>query len=116
MPHWRKMFDERFVGSWDFDGKESFTATISGVKVEEMADQNGTKLHKPVVYFEKAKKGLVLNKTNAKTIAELYGNKTEQWKGKAIVLFATTCEAFGKQVECVRVRNQVPRTQGGGAE
>jgi hypothetical protein len=51
---------------------------------------------------------MVLNKTSAKAIADLYGPKTEEWKGKDIQLFATTCQAFGKTVECIRVNNKAP--------
>ena len=109
MSHWRKLYDDRFVGSWDFDGKETFTATIKELKLEEMRDHDGETIRKPVLYFDKAKKGMVLNKTNARTIADLYGSNTDTWTGKKIVLFATMCKAFGKDVECVRVKNQIPK-------
>lgn len=55
----------------------------------------------------KAKK-LVLNKTNAVQIAELHGKDAAGWAGKRITLFATTCRAFGKTVDCIRVRDKVP--------
>ena len=106
MGHWRKMFDERFIGSWSFEDQPDAKVTIKAIKVEELRTQDGTAAKKPVLYFEKTDKGLVLNKTNAKTIAEMYGNNTDEWIGKRIVLFRSECMAFGKEVECVRVRNQ----------
>jgi len=108
MTHWRKMFDERFIGSWDFEGKPEGVVTIKSVQIEELQTQDGTSAKKPVLYFTKGKKGMVLNKTNARVIAELYGNDTDKWVGKSVALFATTCQAFGKTVECVRVKNQRP--------
>ena len=47
---------------------------------------------------------MVLNKTNAGIIAKLYGTDTDAWVGKKIVIYATTCKAFGETVECVRVK------------
>jgi len=106
MGHFRKLFDERFIGSWTFDEVNEAKAEIESIKVEELRTQDGTTANKPVLYFKGKEKGMVLNKTNAKTIAELYGNNTDDWLGQKIVLFKDECEAFGKRVECVRVRNQ----------
>lgn len=106
--HFRKLYDERFIGSWDLEGKESAVVTIKSISVEELHGQNGLKAKKPVLYFTKGKKGFVLNKTNAKTIAELYGSDTDKWIDKKIELFATVCDAFGKQTECIRISNKQP--------
>ena len=54
------------------------------------------------------RKKLVLNKTNATTVAKLYGPRPSQWAGKRIVLFPTQCEAFGKTTDCIRVRPTAP--------
>jgi hypothetical protein len=50
---------------------------------------------KPVVSFRETDKTFVLNKTNSNTIAGLYGNETDQWVGKQIVLFPTEVEFQG---------------------
>lgn len=103
--HYKKYYDPRFVGSWDFEGKDEFSVTIKEIKVEELRTEDGTTANKPVLYFEKAKKGLCLNVTNAKIIAAKYGSDTEAWIGKKITLYKTTCKAFGKTVDCVRVQS-----------
>jgi hypothetical protein len=60
---------------------------------------------KPVLYFAGKDKGLVLNKTNANKIIELSGSAvTEEWTGFRVILYATTCEFGGEQVECVRIK------------
>lgn len=59
---------------------------------------------KIVLFFQGAKKGLVLNKTNASNIAEAYGDDTDDWAGKEIILFTTWVDYQGKSVEAVRVR------------
>ena len=43
---------------------------------------------KDVLRFQGEKRGLVLNKTNATAIAELYGDDSVGWPGKLIELYA----------------------------
>ena len=104
--HWRKMFDEKYVGSWDLpDDHPEVTMTITSVRREELMSEKG-KTHKPVIYFKESKsgKGMVLNKTNAKALAKAYGNDVTAWAGKRVTIYKATCDAFGQQVECLRVR------------
>jgi hypothetical protein len=76
--------------------------TIDRVDVEPIGRD---KEIKPVIYFAGKEKGLVLNKTNAKKIAELTGSKdTEDWHGCQIRIYASQTEFAGEMVECVRVK------------
>ncbi len=50
----------------------------------------------------------LLNKVNAKIIAQLYGKRPAEWVGKWIQLYPTTTELQGEIVDCIRVRNEVP--------
>ena len=106
MSHFRKLFDERFVGAWDFEGRDDVTMTIKSIGIEEMRAQDDSTVKKPVLFFENSKtgKGLVLNKTNARAIADKNGSNTDGWIGKKITIFPTTCMAFGKEVECLRIK------------
>ena len=107
MGHWKLLFPRDYVGACDLEGKDK-TVTIEGVSVEDLKCDRGTE-RKPIVRFKGATKKLVLNKTNAKVIAALYGTKTEDWTGKAIALFPTTCSGKGGEtVECIRVRPTAP--------
>lgn len=109
MPDFRSLYDSNYIYAFDLKGRD-VTATIGEVKAAKVKDTEGKEQKKPVLFFREAKdkRGLVLCKTNGKTIAAMYGNLTEKWVGKRITLFATTCEAFGKQVECIRIRPLVP--------
>lgn len=106
--HFRKLYDERFLGSWDLEGRDSAVVEIKEVKLEELRSQDGTTAKKPVLFFTRGKKGMVLNKTNAKEIAALFGNDTDGWVGKKIELFATKITAFGKEMDAIRVSNRRP--------
>lgn len=116
MAHWKRMFpDEKYLGAWDMeDFPEGVVMVITKVQIEELKSQRGTD-HKPVAYFKspkgkEMKKGMVLNKTNCKAIAAMYGTNADDWVGKAVEVYATTCQAGGGEtVECLRIRSRVPQ-------
>jgi len=110
--HWRRMFpDEKYLGAWDIEEKpDGVVVVIARVEVEEL--NNGTtKEHKPVAYFRGKKKGMVLNKTNCKVIAQLYGNNTADWIGKSVEICAVEVTAFGKTQPALRVKSRVPSSR-----
>ena len=51
-----------------------------------------------------AKKGLILNMTNYDAIADGYGEETNNWSNKKIVLYGDKTRFGGKIVDCVRVK------------
>jgi len=108
MPDYRKMFDSEYLASWDLDADT--TVTISKVVAGEVnGNKGGEKTKRPLVFFTGAKKAMVLNKTNGKLIAGMYGTKTEDWIDKKITLYVAQCEAFKETVDCLRVRPGVPK-------
>lgn len=108
MPHFKKFFDNEFVGSWDIPPGRDVVLEIASVQADKVKGPRGEQ-KKPSLSFTRGKKKLLLNATNARTIAGLYGAYTEKWIGKPIALYATTTEAFGESVECVRVRPTIPK-------
>lgn len=109
MADYRTMFDEKWLKAWDLAGRD-WTLIIRKVEagVLENARQR-RKDRKPVVYFRGARKPLALNKTNAKTIAALYGNNTDSWVGKLVTLYAAKT-SFGDEqdIDCIRIRPREP--------
>lgn len=113
----RLLFPNQYIGAADLHGKD-VTLTIERLAVEDLKTESGSK-KKPVVYFremearhrrgEGENKRWVLNKTCSKVVGELYGYETDAWRGKRVTLYPTTCMAFGKEVDCVRVRPVEPR-------
>lgn len=110
MADYRSMFDRDYIGAWDLGGKD-VTVTIANVKAGELTSQGNRKSKKPIVFFQGKDKGFALNKTNAKTIAQLYGNDTTQWVGKRITIFPTTTTFGSETVDCIRVRPRIPQAQ-----
>ena len=73
--------------------------------------RGGVKNNKPLVHFKGKDKPLVLNATNAKSIADLHGKKPSEWIGKQVCLFETTTEMYDKDLrkmvtrECIRIKD-----------
>lgn len=105
MPDYRTLFERDYVGAWDLD--KDATLTIAKVEQRKLHTAKGEK-GKPIITFEGAQKGFVVNNTNGKTIAALYGTKTENWIGKKITLYRTTTALGRETVDCIRVRPVAP--------
>lgn len=105
---YRRMFSSDYLASWDLDADT--TVEISNVVAGEVGGNKGEEKQKrPIVFFKGAKKGMVLNKTNGKLIAGMYGSNTDDWTGRKITLYVAQCEAFGETVDAIRVRPGVPK-------
>ena len=101
------MYPSKYVAVEDLRGRD-INVTISRVVPEKLKTNDGKTKKAWLIYFEKADKPLICNVTNARTIARLYGTEAEQWIGKRITLYPTTCEAFGQTTTCIRIRDRAP--------
>jgi hypothetical protein len=97
-------FPSKYLKAEDLEGKH-VTVTIEKVNKEEVGPK---KELKPVISFVNTLKKLVLNKTNAATIAKLYGEETDEWLGKRIILYSKDTEFQGEMVLALRVSLQKP--------
>jgi hypothetical protein len=95
-----------FVAAVEFGGKD-VTLTIASVQIEQLQRQGG-KDNKPTLAFKETRKKLVLNKTNAGTIADMYGTRAEEWIGKRVTFYPAKTGFGGETVDCIRVRSRVP--------
>ena len=103
MPHFKLLYPSEYLNAADLHDTE-VKAVIESVTVEDVPDPQGKKQPKPVIRFKGKQKRWPLPKTCAKAIAARYGKNTEDWIGKSVTLYPTTCLAFGAEVECVRVK------------
>ena len=115
MTHYRNLFDAgKYLGSWHLPRKQDAIVVIESCS-GGVLENGAKKTKKPIVRMKGKTLLLALNKTNAKTIARLYGPDVEKWAGKPIALYVTTTRDpdGGGQCECIRVRPTVP---GSGAD
>jgi len=95
------LFPSKYMKADELNG--NVECRIRGLGLEEL---NGEK--KPVLQFVGMEKGLVLNKTNASVIESAYGDETDDWIGKTVVVYSDKTQFQGKLVPCVRVRIPAP--------
>lgn len=109
--HWEVLFNQNYLRWFHLMGKE---ATVEIERVEkdvELTMPGGTKDKRGVVHFKGKDKPLVLNKTNARMIASIHGNKPSLWPGKKVILYPTQTPMWNadtKQMEkigCIRVKS-----------
>ena len=105
-------FDDAYPSKWiragDL-GTDTHRVTIKAVEITEF--QDGTT--KPSMTFEGRAKGMVLNKTNATTIADRHGKDMLTWAGKDIEIFAQTVQGPNGMVPGIRLRCVGPAPVGG---
>jgi hypothetical protein len=98
------VFPSKFLKAEDLDA--DITVTIHDVSMEEFKGREGKPdEQKAVAYFVELEKGLVINKTNWKTLVEVTGEEdTDNWKGHKITLCVIDVDSFGDVVAAIRVK------------
>lgn len=104
--HWKRLINPDYIGAYAIPEGEDLTVKIDFVQVEEVTGSQGKKDVCSVMHLV-GEKPMILNVTNSKTIAKLYGPYIEDWRGKLITLYASTTRLAGETVECLRIRPQV---------
>ena len=79
--------------------------TITNITMEDIGQDAETE-SKAIVYFDKyGDRGLVLNKTNGYTLADISGSRDcEDWIGLPVTLYRDKTSFQGRRVDCLRIR------------
>lgn len=107
-PHVDLLFPSKYLCAADLRGRDVVVTIEAIAPRDELLRQGGAKEYKPVMRLVGKTKALVLNKTNAKAIAKLYGNEVTAWLGKAITIYPTRVKFGRDDVDAIRVRPVVP--------
>jgi hypothetical protein len=94
----------RFLSAADLQREKKFR--IKEVTEETVGEKQEKKL---VVWFTNHAKGLVLNKTNNRTIRGIFGDNVSGWIGRIIIVFPTHADFRGKLTPALRVRIPPPK-------
>lgn len=105
--HWKLLINPDYIGAYWLQPGEDTTVTIDYVQREQVTGTGGKKEECTVAHLRDGVKPFILNVTNSKSIAKLYGPFIEDWAGKQITLFASTAKLAGDTVECLRIRPKV---------
>jgi hypothetical protein len=101
------LFPSNYLSAGDLPD-EGLDVTIVSMDQQKMPDG----AEKSVIYFKEWEKGMVLNKVNAKSIAALYGDETDDWEEKRITIWPTETPFNGDMVPCIRVKKKAPKPAG----
>lgn len=105
--HWKKLHNPDYLGAYSLDDP-TMIVEIKKVEKRQIPGADGKK-DDAVVAELVGQKPMILNATNMKTIASLYGNYIEDWVGKKITLFIANVKAFGTVTEALRVAGEIPK-------
>lgn len=108
--HYKRLMNPDYIGAYALNEGEDLTVVIAHVAREIITGTGGKKEECTVAHL-KNQKPFILNSTNQKSIAKLYGPFIEDWAGKPITLFASTTKLAGDTVECLRIRPVVAKRQ-----
>ena len=107
-----KAYPSDYLRNLDLGGKVQ-TVTITDWRYCDETDigKNGEQMEGIGIFLTKTEKLFVLNVTNYGTIEGLHGHDPEEWKGKKITIYPTTCR-FGRDPKhpCIRIKNKDPET------
>lgn len=98
-------FPSNYLKSADLQGR------VAKLKISDVRSEMIGSDQKLVMFFQGKERGMVLNKTNARTIADVYGNDTDQWQGGEIEVFSMKVDFQGRMVDGLRVRVPPPPRQ-----
>lgn len=108
--------NDTFPSTSNFLKKEDLTKPVK-VKIESVDlmefEQDGKPQRKLILKFVGKEKALACNKTNARTIAAMHGDETDNWVGVEITLYNDPTVSMGDQVVGgIRIQYQPPATEG----
>jgi hypothetical protein len=76
---------------------------------QEAFEREGGGEKKLVLWFSNDDRGLVLNKSNNRTLRGAFDDDTSGWVGKVIAVFPTKTDFRGRMVNALRVRIPPPK-------
>ena len=95
-------FPSKYIKAADLQGRE-IKKNIAKVAIEDVGGADNPE-DKPVLYLVGTTKGIVLNRTNAMAIAAKYGDDTDDWADKEVVVYPDQTLFQGRMVDCIRIR------------
>ena len=104
MPSYKTKFPSKYFKGADLEGYGGRLEVTIDRWCDELVGQPAEE--KTVLHFSDEKKGLILNKVNGDSIAEIVGNDDlDRWIGVSLVLVATKTDFGGKRVPCIRIES-----------
>lgn len=101
-----QMFPSAYIKASDIGDKKP-VVVIESIKMQVLG-QGEEQETKPVLSFVGKEKQMVLNKTNANTIAGMYGTDTKDWINKKVRIVVAEVAYKGKMGPALRISSVKP--------
>ncbi len=95
----RPLFELMFLKAADLQGHR-VPVVIADCRMEDMGGKDG---FKPVLYFRGKERGMVMNVTNKNTLEDAWGEETDGWMGKQIILYSCKVQFEGQMRDGLRI-------------
>ena len=105
----RTLVEKSDIRSYELDGREWTLEIARVVSGSVYSMEKKTQKSMPMVYFRGPKKPLGLNATNLAAIGGMYGFRAKDWIGKKVTIFPTRTTFGRKQVDCIRIKPEIPK-------
>jgi hypothetical protein len=96
------LYPSKFLRASDLAGAP-LSVTVGSITRESVGGEQ-----KVIMTFAIGEKSLIVNKTNGKAMAKLFGRDTAEWIGKKITLVPTEVDFKGDLVDAIRIRTTPP--------
>lgn len=102
--------DAFWLASEDLGSREVVAVIEDVLLYDDVAFEKGRKESGvPALKFVGKEKQMILNATNRKAVARLYGLETKDWRGKSVTIYVDGNVNFGgKTVSGLRIKSEVP--------
>ena len=103
--HYKELCGKPYLSADDLAENTETIVEIEDVTREEAYNPKTMKKDKiGVIKFKDRSLKMVMNVTNSRAIANMFGSNTEKWKGRKVILFRSKTR-FGKdEVACLRIK------------
>lgn len=97
-------FPSKYIKAEDLGSLgQEIQVTVARVGMEQLDNEQKMIVH----FYEYGDKGLVLNKTNANSLVQMFGDETDKWTGMGFIVFSTMVDFKGVQTPAIRVKPSV---------
>lgn len=109
--HWKQMFPSEHLESADIPAGGTMTIRLEGIDITTVEGERGQTNTKALITFtaldpwakDYPKHTWIAPKTVCACLGAMFGDHTEQWIGKRVAVCVERVDAFGEQVDAVRV-------------
>lgn len=104
-----EMFPSKWLKGSDIPEGQTLIATIQNVYPETFKKDGKPDETKPVMSFLETKP-LILNKSITQVIESLYGDESDHWRGRQVILYSIEAMAYGELTRQIRVKSVIPNS------